>query len=37
LAKQSDKWLITLNHSSIVDSTTPQPSTFAGSEPAAKP
>jgi ketosteroid isomerase-like protein len=37
LAKQSDKWLITLNHSSIVDSTTPQPSTFAGSGPPAKP
>jgi len=37
LAKQNDKWLITLNHSSIVDSTTPQPSTFAGSDPPAKP
>lgn len=38
LAKQGDKWLITLNHSSIVDSTIPQPATLAGSDPpAAKP
>jgi ketosteroid isomerase-like protein len=37
LAKQNDKWLITLNHSSIVDSTVPQPSISAGSDPPAKP
>jgi ketosteroid isomerase-like protein len=37
LAKQGDKWLITLNHSSIVDSTIPQPSISAGSDPPGKP
>lgn len=30
LAKQADKWVITLNHSSIVDSTAPAPSTSSG-------
>jgi ketosteroid isomerase-like protein len=37
LAKQGDKWLITLNHSSIVDSSVPQPSTPTVSDPAGKP
>jgi uncharacterized protein (TIGR02246 family) len=37
LAKQGDKWLITLDHSSIVDSTLPQPSTSASSELSDKP
>ena len=40
LIKQADKWLITLNHSSIIDSTTPQPSTPTvptSSDPTAKP
>jgi ketosteroid isomerase-like protein len=37
LAKQGDKWLITLNHSSIVDSSVPQPSAPTISDPAAKP
>ena len=36
-AKQGDRWLITLNHSSVVDSTLPQPSAPAGSDPPAKP
>jgi uncharacterized protein (TIGR02246 family) len=27
LVKQADRWVITLNHSSIVDSTTPEPAT----------
>ena len=30
LAKQADKWVITLNHSSIVDSTAPEPTTSTG-------
>ena len=38
--KQADKWLITLNHSSIIDSTIPQPSAPAvptSSDPPGKP
>jgi ketosteroid isomerase-like protein len=38
--KQADRWLITLNHSSIVDSTVPQPSAPAvptSSDPLGKP
>ncbi len=38
--KQADKWLITLNHSSIIDSTMPQPSISTAppsSDPPAKP
>ncbi len=31
LAKQGDRWVITLNHSSVVDSATPEPSTSFGS------
>jgi len=31
LAKQADRWVITLNHSSIVDSTIPEPVTTMGS------
>jgi ketosteroid isomerase-like protein len=31
LAKQADRWVITLNHSSIVDSTIPEPATTMGS------
>lgn len=40
LIKQADKWLITLNHSSIIDSTAPQPSNSTvptSSDPTAKP
>jgi ketosteroid isomerase-like protein len=37
LAKQSDRWVITLNHSSIVDSTIPQASAPASSDSPAKP
>jgi ketosteroid isomerase-like protein len=37
LAKQGDKWLITLNHSSVVDSTLPELSHPASSDPPAKP
>jgi ketosteroid isomerase-like protein len=37
LVKQGEKWLITLNHSSIVDSTLPEPSTPASSDPPGKP
>ena len=37
LAKRADRWLITLNHSSIVDSTLPQAPAPAASEPPAKP
>jgi ketosteroid isomerase-like protein len=37
LAKQADRWVITLNHSSIVDSSVPQASAPAGSDPPAKP
>jgi ketosteroid isomerase-like protein len=37
LAKEGDRWLITLNHSSIVDSSVPQPSSPAASDPPAKP
>src|SRR5215469_7151116 len=38
--KQADKWLITLNHSSIIDSTVPQPSVSTAptsSDPPGKP
>jgi len=31
LARQADRWVITLNHSSIVDSTIPEPATTMGS------
>jgi ketosteroid isomerase-like protein len=31
LAKQADRWVITLNHSSIVDSSLPEPATTMGS------
>lgn len=31
LAKQADRWVITLNHSSIVDSSIPEPATTMGS------
>jgi len=31
LAKQGDRWVITLNHSSIVDSSVPEPATSTGS------
>lgn len=37
LSKQGDRWLIALDHSSIVDSTLPQPSTSASSELSGKP
>lgn len=37
LSKQGDRWLIALDHSSIVDSTLPQPSTSASSELSNKP
>lgn len=40
LIKQADKWLITVNHSSIIDSTIPQPSTPSAptsSDPVGKP
>jgi ketosteroid isomerase-like protein len=37
LAKQGDRWLITLNHSSIVDSTEPQASLPAASGAPGKP
>lgn len=39
LAKQADRWVITLNHSSIVDSSAPEPATSSlqSSEPAGKP
>ena len=37
LAKQADRWVITLNHSSIVDSTVPEPSTSSGSSLSGKP
>jgi ketosteroid isomerase-like protein len=30
LAKQADRWVITLNHSSIVDSSTPEPASLNG-------
>jgi ketosteroid isomerase-like protein len=30
LGKQADRWVITLNHSSIVDSTAPEPATSTG-------
>jgi ketosteroid isomerase-like protein len=36
LAKLADRWVITLNHSSIVDSTEPAPST-GPAQPASKP
>jgi ketosteroid isomerase-like protein len=38
LGKQGDRWVITLNHSSIVDSTAPEPATSTGSpQTTAKP
>ncbi|HEX3375837.1 MAG TPA: nuclear transport factor 2 family protein [Candidatus Acidoferrales bacterium] len=38
LAKQTDRWLITLNHSSIVDSTAPEPApSTVPPQPAGKP
>jgi ketosteroid isomerase-like protein len=38
LGKQADKWVITLNHSSIVDSTAPEPATSTGpSQTTGKP
>lgn len=37
LAKQADRWVITLNHSSIVDSTLPEPSTSSGASLPNKP
>lgn len=37
LAKQGDKWLITLDHSSIVDSTAPQPSSTSSSDLSSRP
>jgi ketosteroid isomerase-like protein len=37
LAKQADRWVITLNHSSIVDSTLPEPSTTLGPSQPGKP
>jgi len=37
LAKQADRWVITLNHSSVVDSTLPEPVTPAISVPPSKP
>ena len=38
LGKQADRWVITLNHSSIVDSTAPEPTTATSpSQPASKP
>jgi ketosteroid isomerase-like protein len=38
LGKQADRWVITLNHSSIVDSTTPESAPSTGpSQPASKP
>jgi ketosteroid isomerase-like protein len=38
LGKQADRWVITLNHSSVVDSTTPEPAPSTGpSQPASKP
>ena len=39
LAKRADRWVITLNHSSIVDSSVPEPATSSlqSSEPAGKP
>ena len=37
LAKQGDRWVITLNHSSVVDSATPGPSTaFGAAQPDGK-
>jgi len=37
LAKQGDRWVITLNHSSVVDSATPGPSTsFGTAQPDGK-
>jgi ketosteroid isomerase-like protein len=37
LAKQADRWVITLNHSSIVDSSAPEPATPIGSaQPSGK-
>ena len=38
LSKQADRWVITLNHSSIVDSSIPQPATSNGpAQPAVNP
>jgi len=37
LAKQANRWVITLDHSSVVDSTLPQPATPADPGPSAKP
>lgn len=39
LAKQGDRWVIALNHSSIVDSSVPEPATssLGPAEPAGKP
>jgi hypothetical protein len=37
LAKQVDRWVITLNHSSVVDSTLPEPVTPAISVQPGKP
>lgn len=39
LAKRADRWVITLNHSSIVDSSVPEPATSSlqSSEPTGKP
>ena len=37
LAKQADRWVITLNHSSIVDSSIPEPATPMGFGPARRP
>jgi uncharacterized protein (TIGR02246 family) len=38
LVKQADRWVITLNHSSIVDSTAPEPATpMDSAQPGGKP
>ena len=37
LTKQANRWVITLDHSSIVDSTLPQPAASADAGPNAKP
>jgi ketosteroid isomerase-like protein len=37
LVKQADRWVITLNHSSVVDSSLPEPATPMGSAQPGKP
>ena len=37
LVKQADRWLISLNHSSVVDSSIPEPATSMNSAQPGKP